>query len=166
MFSHAGSQAETPNHFPRCALEMGSVQSYNMKIDVAAVLPACLSQWVTPGPSFHFIYSVTPLSSRARSHAPPPPPPSRLFTLRPPVLHSLHRLQPQTPDLLPLLPKERGLCLPPAAFTWRHEGGDSETGDDPALSAPPSLASMHVRGRDRVHVCKVRKFLRPCFFPS
>lgn len=94
MFSHAGSQAETPNHFPRCALEMGSVQSYNMKIDVAAVLPACLSQWVTPGPSFHFIYSVTPLSSRPRSHAPPPPPPPRLFTLCPPPLSVLQCFTP------------------------------------------------------------------------
>ena len=108
------------------------------------------SPWVTPGPSLHFVSSVilffffsspSPLplvhaqllsvSLFAVSFLPLLSPAHCLFfcslchlslqpTLHPSVLYSLSPLQPQRPDLLPLLAEERGFCLPPAVVTWRH----------------------------------------------
>lgn len=95
--------------------------------------------------------------------------------LRSPVLYSLYPPQPQRPDLLPLLGEQRSFCLPPAAVTWRHAGGDSES-DEPAVSATLphkhgcvcELTACGWEGQ-RSCVCVylgVRKFLHPCLFPS
>ncbi len=109
------------------------------------------SPWVTPGLSLCFfcrvtLFSFLPLSTLPRSLAlcqftyclfpPLHCAISPSLPLRSPMLYSLYPPQPQRPDLLPLLGEQRSFCLPPAAVTWRHAGGDSES-DEPAVSATP-----------------------------
>lgn len=125
----------------------------------------------------HSFFSVPPLSTLPRSLAlcqyicclvSPTLFRSLSLPLHPPVLYSRYPLQPQRPDLLPLLGEERGFCLPPAAVTWRHAGGDSES-DEPAVSATlPSqtcvcvlgINCMWVRRTEVVCVCVERESKR------
>lgn len=122
-----------------------SVWNHSMKIDAAAVLSACFSPWLTPGPS-HYFFALSLLSlpslllilsslhllsvslfaapSSTSIHCSTPP------TIHPPVLCDAsvpcsHR----SLILLALVGDERGFCLPPAAVTRRHTRGDSQIED-------------------------------------